>query len=164
MSHMTNIDYTRSPLITSPSVAQAFSMANAAHAGQVRLGTSLPYIVHPIAVAFSVAVYGDENMIKAALLHDVVEDTPITLKQITRAFGEDTAFLVSAMTKDPNLTKMENVQRTVSLGLRPTLLKEADTGNNMSDLDPGSSLMVFYEKSMAVIQTAKFIYLAHEAA
>jgi len=62
---------------------------------------TLPYITHPLAVAsilFNRKV-GDSNMWKAAILHDVVEDTLVELPEIRENFGDDIAYLVEGMTK-----------------------------------------------------------------
>ena len=64
-------------------------------------GGALPYITHPIAAAsilFNRQV-GDSNMWKAALLHDVVEDTLVELPEIKEEFGDDIAYLVEGLTK-----------------------------------------------------------------
>ena len=59
-----------------------------------------PYIVHPILVAaITAAITNDETMVMAALLHDVVEDTPTTIEEIETLFGKDVAHLVSGLTK-----------------------------------------------------------------
>ena len=59
-----------------------------------------PYIVHPILVAaITAAITNDETMVIAALLHDVVEDTPTTIEEIEDLFGKDVAHLVSGLTK-----------------------------------------------------------------
>lgn len=61
--------------MTSPRYSKAISLAARAHEGQVRKGTAIPYITHPVAVAALVAQYGgDEDLQIAALLHDVLED------------------------------------------------------------------------------------------
>lgn len=80
--------------------AELFATQAHASIGQLRKYTREPYIRHPIAVAEMVrrALPHDLNAIRAALLHDVVEDTPITLAAIREHFGEDVAQLVDALT------------------------------------------------------------------
>jgi (p)ppGpp synthase/HD superfamily hydrolase len=69
-------------------VERALLFATKAHEGQVRKYTNEPYINHPIAVSKLVAsVTDNQGMIAAALLHDTVEDTEVTLSDITREFG-----------------------------------------------------------------------------
>ncbi|WP_137392258.1 HD domain-containing protein [Rhodoligotrophos defluvii] len=80
---------------------RALEFAAAAHGSinQTRKYTGEPYIVHPIAVAEIVrSVPHTEAMIAAALLHDVVEDTPVTIEEIERAFGPEVAALVDWLT------------------------------------------------------------------
>lgn len=61
--------------MTSPRYSKAVALAALAHEGQVRKGTTIPYVTHPVAVAALVAQYGgDEDQQIAALLHDVLED------------------------------------------------------------------------------------------
>lgn len=82
-----------------PSIDRAIEFAFEAHEGQKRKSGE-PYVVHPILVSCIVAYYGgDEAMICAALLHDVVEDTNFSLEDVSRIFGEDVASLVDSLTK-----------------------------------------------------------------
>lgn len=70
-----------------------------AHEGQYRK-SGMPYTEHPFEVAKILAdLKQDQPTVLAGLLHDVVEDTPHTLKEIAEKFGEDTAFMVDAVTK-----------------------------------------------------------------
>lgn len=84
-----------------PAITKAHYFAAAAHAAidQRRKYTLEPYIVHPIFVFDLVeAVGGSIKMLQAALLHDVVEDTKITIDHIFNLFGSDVALLVSDLT------------------------------------------------------------------
>lgn len=75
---------------------EAFTFAERAHRDQLRKGTDVPYITHPMAVASIVAEYGgDEEQVIAALLHDVVEDTPTTVAEVSDRFGERVARIVA---------------------------------------------------------------------
>ncbi len=90
-----------------PRVAQALEVAHRFHAGQTRKGGG-PYVTHPICVACIVAFCdGDEAMLCAALLHDVVEDTECSIEYVAREFGEDVANLVDALTKITEIRKEE---------------------------------------------------------
>ena len=85
----------------SPLVMDAFRFAQHAHGsiGHMRRYTGEPYIVHPLAVAELVrTVPHTDAMIAAALLHDVVEDTPFTLDDVMEKFGPDVAELVGWLT------------------------------------------------------------------
>ncbi len=82
-------------------ITKAREFARQAHeaAGQFRKYTNEPYIVHPAAVVKLVTeVTDDESMICAGWLHDVVEDTDVSISEIEREFGEDIASLVSDLT------------------------------------------------------------------
>lgn len=95
--------------------------------GQVRKYTNEPYIVHPRAVAEIVAsVTDDQNMIAAAWLHDVVEDTPVTLAEITSEFGDDIGRLVDGLT---NKSRPEDGNRATRIAMdrRNTSEKDART-------------------------------------
>jgi (p)ppGpp synthase/HD superfamily hydrolase len=73
--------------------------ATIAHKGQLRKYTGEPYIVHPARVAQIVqSVTSDPDVIAAAWLHDVVEDTTVTLEEIRKEFGDNVARIVSEVT------------------------------------------------------------------
>jgi (p)ppGpp synthase/HD superfamily hydrolase len=80
----------------------AYSFAKEAHHGQVRKYTGEPYITHPVAVAQKVAtVTTDVTMLCAALLHDVIEDTSVTFRDLldqVHGFGPQIALMVSGLT------------------------------------------------------------------
>lgn len=83
----------------SPRVQQAIKLATKAHEGQLRK-TGEPYIIHPLAVMKILEEWNmDEDSIVAGVLHDVVEDTEVTLKEIEEQFGKNVAFLVNGVTK-----------------------------------------------------------------
>ncbi len=78
---------------------RAYELARQAHEGQFRK-TGDPYITHPVTVALMLAEYGlDEPTLAAALLHDTVEDTNLTLSDISSEFGEEVARLIDGVTK-----------------------------------------------------------------
>ena len=78
---------------------EALEFSKMAHAGQFRKSGE-PYIIHPILVAaITAAISADETMVIAALLHDVVEDTPYTIKEIEAKFSSDVSNLVEGLTK-----------------------------------------------------------------
>ena len=80
-------------------VRRAHELATKAHAGQTRLSGE-PYVTHSIAVAMTVAELGlDATSAAAALLHDVVEDTEVTLEEVETAFGPTVAAVVDGVTK-----------------------------------------------------------------
>ena len=122
----------------------AYALAEAAHASQTRENGD-PYITHPLAVAEILAGYRlDTASIATALLHDVIEDTPVTLEEIERRFGASVGGLVDGVTKLTRLelqsdrTKQaENFRKLVlamSKDIRVLLVKLADRLHNMRTL------------------------------
>lgn len=97
-----------------PDIQKAILCAQTNHEGQFRK-TGEPYIVHPLCVACLVAFYGgDEAMICASLLHDVVEDTKCDLDEVRKEFGEGVALLVDALTKIDEIRKEELGPKTAN--------------------------------------------------
>ena len=83
-----------------PLINEAKMLAGEAHKGQMRKYSGLPYIVHPIEVATIVqTVDHTDEMIAAAMLHDVVEDTDFTLEDIAKRTSQEVADLVEGMTE-----------------------------------------------------------------
>ena len=102
-------------------IEKAYRMANDAHK-DARRRSGEPYICHPLAVARLVLDLGmDTESIAAALLHDVVEDTPITIEEVKSAFGAEVALLVDGVTK---LTKIQfsSIEEQQAENLRKMLL------------------------------------------
>jgi hypothetical protein len=78
----------------------ALRLAEEAHRGVRRKGTDFPYLLHPVQVAEVLAGLGaDRDVVCAGCLHDVVEDTDVTLNEIREKFGGQVAELVAAVTK-----------------------------------------------------------------
>ena len=119
-------------------IEDAFQLAKEAHAPQTR-DSGLPYILHPLAVALVVVKEMRQKgaaIVAAALLHDVVEDTPHPIEEIRDRFGDDVAFLVAAVTK-PNKNQVDNFQHilgSVQGDVRVLLLKLSDRLHNMRTL------------------------------
>lgn len=113
-----------------PCIAKAFEFCVVAHKGQ-KYGT-LPYYTHCLAVAENV-IEPTENEIIAALLHDTVEDTDVTLGTILNTFGPEIYDIVKLLTKDVSLSYMENINRIVRSGNVSALkIKWTDNYVNMS--------------------------------
>jgi len=131
-------------------VDQAIEIATTAHAGQIRKSGD-PYISHPLAVMKILQDWGmDEDTIIAGILHDTLEDTTLTLKDIKQEFGEQVAFLVDGVTKlsaarsgmrdlDTYLpqTKDNLLRLLVATGadIRVLIIKLADRLHNLRTLD-----------------------------
>ena len=126
------------PKVDEAEVVRAYKAANDAHQGQLRKSGD-PYITHPVAVAKILADLGmDKATIIAALLHDTVEDTSYSLKQLRSEFGDEVANLVDGVTKLDKLTygesaEAETVRKMVvamSRDIRVLVVKLADRLHN----------------------------------
>jgi GTP pyrophosphokinase len=125
-------------------IVHAYEVAAAAHQGQVRKSGE-PYVQHPLAVASIVASQGlDDGSIVAALLHDAVEDTGVTLADIERDFGPDVAAVVDGVTKldrvrfeskeEQQAATMRKMLVAMAKDLRVLIIKLADRLHNMRTL------------------------------
>ncbi|MBO5964351.1 MAG: HD domain-containing protein [Bacteroidaceae bacterium] len=124
-------------------VQEAFALAKKAHAPQKRKSGE-PYILHPIAVALIAAkeLQLDANTVITAFLHDVVEDTPYTVEDIRKIFGNDVAGLVNVVTKKKKETyqttkQVDNYQQildSLHYDIRAVMVKISDRLHNMRTL------------------------------
>ena len=119
-------------------VERAYAVAEQAHRGQVRKSGD-PYITHPVAVATILAELGlTPSTLAAALLHDTVEDTPYSLKQLRADFGDEIALLVDGVTKFDKVrygeaAQAETVRKMViamAQDIRVLVIKLADRLHN----------------------------------
>ena len=125
------------------SIHRAYDLAEEAHRPQ-RRKSGEPYILHPIAVAMIVAneIGLGAEPICAALLHDVVEDTDHTVKEIREMFGEDVATLVNVVTKKKKkhyetslqVDNYKQMLQSIHYDIRALLIKLADRLHNMRTL------------------------------
>lgn len=125
----------------SPLVRAALEQARSDHEGQVRNGSGgMPYIEHPIRVAALLDEHGyGEEVLAAALLHDVVEDSETTLDELREKFGDVVAGLVGAMTDDESiddyrLRKAEHRERLAAAPTEAMAIYGADKLTNSSTL------------------------------
>ena len=103
---------------------RAWAIGAAAHAGQLRRSGE-PYITHPVAVAMVLAEQKvDVETLVAAILHDTIEDTPLTHAQLAAEFGETVAELVDGVTKLDKL-KFQDRQEAAAESFRKMLLAMA---------------------------------------
>lgn len=125
-------------------IREAYDFAEQAHHGQLRKSGE-PYIQHPLAVAeIVVSMQMDALSIIAALLHDVVEDTTVSLKEIYDHFGSDCAMLVDGLTKLERIKfqskeeqQNENYRKmfiAMAQDIRVIVIKLADRLHNMRTL------------------------------
>lgn len=121
-----------------------YDFADKAHAGQLRKSGE-PYIVHPLSAAYILATMKiDVNIIIATLLHDVPEDTAVTLEEIEQNFGSDIASMIKGITKLGKL-KYRGVERYIenlrkmfvamAEDVRVMIIKFADRTHNLMTLD-----------------------------
>ena len=96
-------------------IHEAIIFATLAHEGQVRKGTNIPYIVHPMEVMQILTNNDcDETIIVAGILHDTLEDTPTTPEDILQNFGQDILDLVQSESEDKSKTWQERKQDTIN--------------------------------------------------
>ena len=127
---------------------RAILFAVRAHDGQLRKGGNIPYILHPLeAAAIAATLTEDEEVLAAAVLHDVVEDTGTPLAALREAFGERVAALVAAESEDKReglpagetwrVRKEETVRRLETACREEKILVLADKLSNLRSLYQG---------------------------
>ncbi len=132
-----------------PMLRRAWEVGAAAHAGQTRKSGE-PYITHPVAVACVLAELGlDVEALVAAILHDTIEDTPLTRDELAAQFGQTVADLVDGVTKldklrfrDRQEAAAESFRKmllAMSRDLRVIMIKLADRLHNMRTLGAQSA-------------------------
>lgn len=123
-------------------VLKAIKIADKAHKGQKRRGTGLPYVTHPIAVSYILAQYKQsknmEDLIAAAILHDVFEDTELSFHYLAKEFNPLIASLVYELSNDVEEIKRvgkKEYQRNRLKGYSSyaLIIKLADRYHNISD-------------------------------
>ncbi len=126
-------------------IEKAYSVAKSAHEGQMRRSGE-PYIIHPLCVAIILAeLEMDKETIAAGLLHDVVEDTSLSIDDVREQFGDDVAMLVDGVTKLTQLSwsadkvevQAESLRKmfiAMAKDIRVIIIKLADRLHNMRTL------------------------------
>src|SRR5262249_25127708 len=135
----------RHPGTDTGAIERAFDLGVVAHAEQ-RRKSGEPYFVHPVRVSWILAQLGlDGSTVTAGLLHDVVEDTELTVYEITEQFGREVANIVDGVTKlgkVPYLSRQEQQAESfrkmlvaMSQDIRVLLVKLIDRLDNMRTLE-----------------------------
>ena len=158
----------RHPRAGTAMISRAFAEAANAHAGQVR-NSGEAYVEHPLAVAMIVAELGlDDVSIAAALLHDSVEDTSLTIETITSSFGPEVAAIVDGVTKldrirfdskeEQQAATMRKMLVAMAKDLRVLLIKLADRLHNMRTI---AAMPVWKQQRTATETLEIYAPLAH---
>jgi (p)ppGpp synthase/HD superfamily hydrolase len=149
-------------------VLEAIQFAIEAHGGQKRKITGLPYIIHPVSVAKIVSdhydrtmKYSKESMIIAAVLHDVVEDTPVSKQEIYDKFGLAVSLLVEGLTdtsrpEDGNreTRKAMDRDRLLAKSVAVHFIKCADIIDNTKDAYMSTGKFRYYVKEKITLVNA----------
>lgn len=149
---------------------KAVAFAARSHGRQFRDDGATPYIAHPFRVSLIIRdVFGcnDEICLAAALLHDVLEDTPIDYDDLSKRFGHDVAGCVASLTKDMRLPEPEREyaydEALARSDWRARLIKLADTYDNFCDIGKRSKRNKFLERCRRAIAIASPASGEHEA-
>ena len=132
--------------INIPLIREAYEFSDKAHAGQFRESGD-HFIEHCLQVAFILAdLHMDSATIAAGLIHDVVEDTPVTIDEVKTKFGDEIAHMVNGVTKLSGLTYKSTTTKQViyfrkmllsmAEDIRIIIIKLADRLHNMRTIDP----------------------------
>jgi guanosine-3',5'-bis(diphosphate) 3'-pyrophosphohydrolase len=125
---------------TSRVVQNAYELLLSKHAGQRQKVNGHPYVEHPILVASDVSRAGFEpEMVAAALLHDIVEDSDVTIEEVRERFGDRVGDLVEVMTDSAEVEPYErrkalHRERVVEAGPEAAAIFAADKLNNVRAL------------------------------
>ena len=127
--------------------ARALQIAHKAHKGQTRDDGKTPYIVHPIRVSQQ---FDTEEEKIIAVLHDVVEDTDVTLAELKKHFPWMVTEEIDALTRREGETHFDYIRRIKNNDIA-TVIKIADIIDNLSDTTPPSSMIDRYMKSLDIL-------------
>lgn len=143
-------------------ILKATEFAANKHKGQFRKGNlNTPYINHPIKVAYVLEKIGitDQEVLAAALLHDVIEDTDVTHSDIKNVFNEKVADIVEEVSDDKELSRDERKSYQISnaenLSYEARLVRIADKICNIQDVCGKESPDWSYERKYEYLEWAK---------
>jgi len=128
---------------------QALKIAHKAHQGQFRKDSNVPYIVHPIRVS---SYFSDDYRKTVAVLHDVIEDTAMTLKDLADLFPHKVVVVVGLLSRKEDENYFEYIKK-ISLHETATEIKIADIVDNLSDTLSviSESMLERYIKSLNIL-------------
>jgi len=116
-------------------ILAACFVAVAAHGRATRADGKTPYVMHPLSVANRVSAYtNDDNVIMAAILHDVVEDTNMTVKTLRHIFNDTVADLVEELTVPKRVKRKKKYVLAKKFSPMARLIKLNDALENLDDL------------------------------
>jgi len=133
-------------ILHSPVVEHAIRLATVAHQSQKRKSSGVPYIAHPMSVCLILmkAGFHEEAILAAAVLHDVVEDTDLTIEQLAAHFSEEVIQYVSEMTEEKETTagqkrswrdrKQDHIQVMKQATLGARAIELADKLHNLESM------------------------------
>lgn len=129
------------------------------HGEQKRISTDIPYVIHPIRVALILRSVGfseseHENLMIAALCHDLIEDTETTFKEILKQYGKKVALTVNELSKPNDKSKDEWIKSFDKMSNEAKIIKMADRIDNLMDM-PSSTWT--REKQMEYAQQGELI-------
>lgn len=139
-------------------VRRAYEVAETAHAGQMR-DEGNPYIIHPLRVAISLTdelAIHSPKLVCSALLHDVIEDSPITREEIAAEFGEEIAEIVWLLTKFDDVSLpayLAAIEEAAETGA--PIVKLCDRLDNLRFLAYSHKM----EKKRRYVRTTEALYL-----
>lgn len=145
-------------------ILAAAALARTAHEGQFRKYHRVPYVMHPARVAARVALLPNatENMVAAAFLHDVIEDTPWSVQDIEKTTNKEVAALVVALTNTSKGSKLPREDRKaidrahlVKASPEAKLIKMIDRLDNLADMAgaDGNFKVLYAKESLLLAET-----------
>jgi (p)ppGpp synthase/HD superfamily hydrolase len=135
----------------------AIAFAATAHAGQLRRYAETPYVVHPVELV-SILIEGsqtppDEATLIGAVLHDVDEDTVVSIRTIARRFGEEAAQIVTDMTEVPTVGNRR--ARKAAECARLSQVQPRSQSVKIADLISNARSIIRYDKGFATVFMAE---------
>lgn len=147
---------------TSSVFHDAAAYAARLHANQYRNDGRTPYFCHPARVALTVAARlgsTDETVLAAAVLHDVIEDTPADYDDLLERFGRDVADLVACLSKDARMIECDreaDYDRRLAAGpWQARLIKLADVYDNLADAATGQEQQTLLKRVRRAVALAE---------